>query len=426
MSRNFRPGAPSLVTLFPGLLGNIRIDLGASGIDPAIVELVMISFISLLTQGCADVRWPNGQIAPVGVSCLLVAPSSSGKSVIFNVLCQAVNQFMHDAMLDGKLPVKPDFLLEDATRTAIIEFLRDWSVAGLFSDEAGLLKELLRDAASTLAKLLDGSPLRYARAKTGRIELIGHRLVMLLMEQPSVFEASKVLLGASKGGVGLANRFLFGQAKTVAPSASLHKIGLSETVRHQYVERVYHLLQRSALHVIEKSTRPALCLSPEAAHFFIGLGDEMSRKLSLDQRAADIREYVNRHSERVLRLAGAIHVFEFGTESEIQLSTVQLADSICRESIDAFAEMTHVPPTPTQAEKDAHVVHQALLQSVASTGYSRFKLADLRRWAINLGLTPHRFNRAVPVLAGSGYVTVFQDGRTDYLQLNYPHSRLIY
>ena len=157
--------------VFFGLLGVIEQTLGLSGIDPSIVRSMLIAFASLLTQGTADVLWPNGQRLPIGLPVLLVAPSGAGKSVIFTSLIEPIRRCLSEVLTDEDSPHRPAFFIEDATREAIIHHLRDWPLAGLFTDEAGLLKQLLHSAASTLAKLLDGADLNHARVSTRRIEL---------------------------------------------------------------------------------------------------------------------------------------------------------------------------------------------------------------------------------------------------------------
>jgi hypothetical protein len=378
----------------------------------------------LLTQGVADVLWPNGQRLPIGANVLLVAPSGSGKSMIFKLLMEAITRFLNRVDINADLLSRPALFLEDATRAAVIEHLRDWPVAGLFSDEGGQLNQMLRSAAPTLAKLLDGSPLRHARVSTGRIELVNCRLMMLLTEQPHVFEASKVLLGASTGGVGLINRFIVASATAMPTGSSLHRVGLSEPVRRRYELRIEDLLARTIQQVKSKAERPALQLSPETQNFFIPLADEIRQKLGTHASYRTISEYASRHSERVLKLAGSIHVFEHGPEGEVELATVKTADMLDRWSMDNFRRMTYQPPKVSQAEQDALNLEQALAQAVHSTGRTAFPLSQVRRSAPNMGLTKARLDRAVPILAGQGKVTVMLVGSVDWLQFNPPSDRL--
>ena len=112
-------GAPSQLSaaqiFLPGLLGQIVNELESSGIDPSIVLAESVAFASLLTQGVADVLWPNGSPASVGANVFLVAPSGSGKSVIFNILMGPITDFLNSYTSEGDQDAAPEFLIEDAT-----------------------------------------------------------------------------------------------------------------------------------------------------------------------------------------------------------------------------------------------------------------------------------------------------------------------
>jgi hypothetical protein len=50
----------------------------------------------------------------------------------------------------------------------------------------------------------------------------------------------------------------------------------------------------------------------------------------------------------------------------------------------------------------------------------KFQLSVLRRLSPNIGLTKARFDRALPLLARSGKVTVYMEGREDWAFVNLP------
>lgn len=423
MNNSWPPSAPlqpSVATgYFPGLLGQMAQELGGVGIDGDIATAQLIAVTSLLTQGIADVSWPNGQSVPVGGNSLLVAPSGGGKSVLFRILMEPISSVLAEVATAGsEHSATPAFFIEDATREALLDHLSEWPVAGLFTDEAGQLKQLLGNAAPTLAKLLDGAPLRHARVSTGRIELIGHRVTMLLMEQPQIFEASKALLGVGSGGVGLINRFFVAAAQGLQAGASLHRVGLSTTVAQRYACKVNDLLESTIKMVRSKTARPILQLSSQASEFFAGLNDEIQKDQVSNPGLVKMAEYASRHSERTLRFAGALHVFEHGVEGLVQLPTLQAANHLGRWSLDNFLQLTYEPPRLSQAEQDAMTLAQALDQAAQSTGGSPLRLSELRRCAPNIGLTKSRFERALPILARQGKVTVVPHGNVDWLTVH--------
>lgn len=408
-------------SLFPGLLGEMMHDLTVGGVAAEIVGTQLVAFVSLLTQAIADVLWPNGLTLSIGANGLVVAPSGAGKSLIYNIFSTPIHQCLAELNKKNRSATYSDFFIEDATREAIVQSLSSWPIAGLFTDEAGMLKSLLKYAA-TLVKLLDGSPLRSARVSTGRVELLGQRFCMLLMEQPEVFEGTKVLLGSSKGGVGLGNRFFFARANSVAASCSLHHIGLSASVKHAYDNKVHALLGESIQQVEKRDRkRPALHLSAEATQYLINLDNETRQSSVYGSQRFFISEYVSRHVERVLRLAGAFHVFEHGIDEEISIDTVQRAAVLGHWYIEAFAQMVYEPPKLTQTETDAIVLERAIQQVFHSSGISLFRQSEMRSCALNLGLTPARFTRALAALGGHGRVRVVMQRNTPWIEFNAFH-----
>jgi hypothetical protein len=89
----YRPSYP--LGSFPGLLGMLARNLSASGgVAPEIVGTELIAFASVLTQGIADVTWPNGQAISIGANGILAAPSGNGKSLIYKRLSQPIEKYL--------------------------------------------------------------------------------------------------------------------------------------------------------------------------------------------------------------------------------------------------------------------------------------------------------------------------------------------
>ncbi|MFZ2986359.1 DUF3987 domain-containing protein [Ideonella sp.] len=387
-----------------------------NSIQPEVALTTTLACVSLLTQGVADIGWPNGMPIPIGISCLLVANSGAGKSVTLRTLMSGIHRYL-EREIASEVDQTPLFLMEDSSRAAIIAHLLKWGVAGLFTDEGGQLKILLKDGAATIAKLIDGTPMNHARMSTGRVSLKDHRFTMLIAEQPSVFEDSRDLLGASKGGIGLLNRFIVGTATTQPAGASAFNLGLPPDISARYDERAFALLGTAIKNVTEGRTRPVLRLDATAQQRFARIADETVRMARYDQRLVNVGEYVTRHAERLLRVAGAIHVFHHGATGEVDSTTLEAAHQIGLWSIESFLALTQAPPKPTIAEQDAELVYQALRKTSPPWTHSCYRLSELRRSAPNLGMTPARFNRALPILAGQGLVTIDTQGRQDFLHV---------
>jgi hypothetical protein len=395
-------------------MGDMARDLGRGSVCPSIIGAQICAVTSFLTQGIADVAWPNGRAMPAGVSVLIVAPSTSGKSLTFHELMDPVESFL-SAFPQEKAKRPLNFLIEDATREAILQSLGEWPVAGLFTDEAGMLTQLLSHA-STLAKLHDGTPMRNSRVSTGRIVLHGQRLCALLMEQHDIFEAHKVLLGASNGGVGLANRYMAATTHHMPDVASLQHARMTESVKQLYWLKVETCMSESIAFVESgQKARPVLKLSHDAQACLLQLSNEMQQHKAPGAPYSRISEYLGRHVERVLRLAAAMHLFLHGSDGEIQADTLLAADAVGRWCLEAFYQMTYTPPKFSQADHDVQTLERAFQHVVQTTGNVRFAIADVRRGALNLGISGARFNRALPILTGQGKAQVLQEGRKEWV-----------
>ncbi len=392
----------------PGLLGEMSTDLQESGLVPGLINLNLIAIASLLAQGVADVEGPMG-LSPIGVPCAGVYRSGAGKSSSVNVLLAPIVEVL------AAMPSRMDgFLLEDATREAVVLSMQDSPVAGLMTDEGGQLERMLGTSAPTFAKLMDGSDIRHARVgnKTKeeqdlRVSITNPRFTALLLMQPDVFEKRlKARLGAGEGGQGLANRFVWDDSPATKLNHS-RSLGLRGRIRDAYKERIVPLLGMTAEHMyLEKKRRPVVRLSPEAQAYLLVL------------RAAEFpgaaTVYAVRHAQRTLRLAAAFHVFEQGPNGDIDLADLQAAEAFDRASIEAFSRLSAVPVKLSQAQIDAQVLMRAFTGCAPN---ACFKVADLRKRAPNLGLTKPRFDKALPLICGSGQAFVYVHAGHEYLQL---------
>lgn len=408
------PSLPAFVREGDGLFWGIVRHFARAGASVEMIAVQVAAFVSLLTQGQADAEWPNGQRINIGASGFTVGVSNSGKSAIFRELVEVFEQFMAAHATGGDQD--PDFFIGDATRESLIDHLNNWRFAALFSDDAGNLMQMFKQAAPTLATALDGAPLRHSRVSTGRIHLHNYRVVLYLGLQPD-YVTPQWLLKTSTSGAGTTNRMLFSRALEPLLGGNRALLTLPPELKQPWWQKAdlhLHAVARNALG--KPAPLPLMRLSREAKYYMEALiaDGAYSSTPSLDACPA---AYRSRHPERVLRFSGSIEVFENGVDNEISLESVISADALCQMSLDAFRGLTYIAPTLSRTERDALLLHQKLVQTAVNTGVTSFERAALRRFAPNMGLTAQRVEKALPLLVDDRKAWITGSGKTDYVQL---------
>lgn len=404
---------------FTGLLAKMEGDLLRSGaISEEIVKTLLICIVSFLCQGVANVAWPNGRKLSLGICGIVISATGSGKSLVQSILMEAIERYLCHRNTEGLDGVPEDLFTEDATREAILQSLHACPVLGLFTDEGGQIKELL-NSGSTLAKLVDNAPIRAARVGSGRMAILAYKFCMMLQIQPDIFEALKHRLGTGSGGVGLGNRFAIAFASPNTSISSRHEVCLSNVVEVEYEQRVNELLDECILNAKNKfQTLPTLQVNAAGKEFLKQLDHDTRRSCAPGQPWFHIAEYLSRHVERVLRLSGVLHVFEYGPVGEISLETLQRAEMLGDWYVNSFARGMFVPPEPTQLEIDARDLECALLNWAQTSGCCQFRQSDARTYALNFGLTPSRFTRALAFLGKQRKICIFLVRNVPFIQVN--------
>lgn len=402
------------IDTFFGLAADMMGDLARSGIDPGIIGSQIIAMISLLAQ-CVDTAWLNDDVLPSGAQVVTVGGSGTGKSAIQRSVFKPVKTELRNfaAKQGGK---SPEIFLQDATATAIVEALAECPVATLATAEGGGAKTLLDEGAPTLILAMDGDELNKIRVSTGSVKVCNPRLLLNLLLQPNLFERMTISLGVDAGGIGLINRCHVTAGYRLPPDVDMELFRFSETTAQCFEDRVKALIPLFMQRASDPSYRaPVLRLAPASVERLKRLN-----KWARSQSGArpGFAEYLSRHAERVLRLAAALHVFEFGPYGQIQEQALMSAEQLDLASIRAFDLLTY--PKKTEEEADADTLERELVNLVRNSQQFQFRVSDLRRSATNIWLTKPRFDRALPILAMRGRILIVIQGNVELLHVNLP------
>lgn len=394
--------------MLPGLSGQMLRDITASGnVDINVVGFQLAAVMSLLTQGSANVVWPNGKEMTIGVNVWLSAPSWSCTSSILEIFMKPIQEDLATRRSADSTSRHGRFLIDgDVPFEAMAQILRKHSIAGYFTEEPGKLKKMLKSG-SKWAKFLDGTLHGIARDPSKSIEPC---LTIFSTDESDESDAKTLRDAIKKGGAVFLNYFFLARLSNPHLGSSLHRVGLSIEVLHAYrkkvEERLNFIFRQNNLWNVHEL--PTITLSPDAAECLDHINDVVRSNCAPETQWASVAWYGAEHIQRVTRIAGSIHVFEYGAEGEISLDTLQCADAIGRWCIESVLRTIYEPPKLTQAEFDAAVLEKGLISLYFSEACrTHFFISDIRTHALGLGLTPARFTRALALLGKQNKVRPF-------------------
>ncbi len=277
----------------------------------------------------------------------------------------------------------------------------------LLTTEGSMALPLMRKAASTLVKLVDGEGLDHARRGAGRISIgTEKRFSFHAQTQDGPFKAHARHLRSDDGGTGLQNRTGFSFTRPSPQLGAPGSFDPSHAAVRACIVRGMELVNETIKQVRTKAVRPKLRLTKEANDYL--------KEMAIHSRQAAqgyppfLRTYLSRHAERALREAGSHHLFEYGLEGEITLATMQMGDRFSADSFNAFCVLTDEPPKLTKQEHDALTLESLIYHQAIYFG-PRLSVTKLRSLIVNLGLTKGQFNAALPLLCIQGKVYVERD-----------------
>lgn len=383
------------------------------GVSPASAGAQLCAQGTIVTQYLANISWPNGQTVVPGCPTIHVQESSDGKSLLAQVTTAPLKHYIETLDIEG-LPMvggeetkNPFALIEDATREAVIDAMAEAQTVTLLTTEGSMVLPLMRKAATTLVKLVDGEGLDHARRGEGRISIgTEKRFSFHVQTQDGPFKTHAQHLRTDDAGTGLQNRTGFSYTPPLPTLVAPGSFDPSHASLRACIVRGMELVNETIKQVRTKAIRPKLRLTKEA--------NDCLQHMAIQSRQAAqsyppfLRTYLSRHAERALREAGSHHLFEYGIQGEITLATMQMADRFSADSFTAFCMLTDEPAKLTKQEENALTLENLIYAQAIYFG-PRLSVMKLRSLTVNIGLTKGQFNAALPLLCVQGKVYVERD-----------------
>ncbi|WP_374556443.1 YfjI family protein [Aquitalea pelogenes] len=214
---------------------------------------------------------------------------------------------------------------------------KNWPSAGLISNEAAdILNSRSESDMARLDRLWDGQSIDViGKTKNESYFVSDPRLTLSLMIQPTVFERFIERKGDIARGIGFFPRTLISQPETLYGQRTINE---STTRATEWIEkfnaRVLQLLNYNHADINNrKSKRIVLSFSPSAR--LIWKEDHNAKELmTIDGGPySDEREFINRYSEHVARIAALFHFFENGIVQDDQYPTNYKKDEISESTV---------------------------------------------------------------------------------------------
>ena len=291
---------------------------------------------------------------------------------------------------EPKAPAKPYVTVSEPTFEGLAKLLAEGQPSmGLFSAEGGgfLGGHAMRDesrlrALTGLSELWDGSPLKRTRAGDGALQLVGRRLSLHLMVQPSV--APLLLADDMANGQGFLSRLLVCAPRTTQGYRfQRDPQPWARPAIDAYSEVILDLLRRKPRTIGDNELDPVpLSLTDAATVTWRSFADDMERGLAAEGLSSGIRGLRNKVPEMALRIAGVLAGVEGAGELTVDtLERGMLIATFFLSEAKRLYEAAMTRPEIGRAEKllrwlVAKNINQISLRDILVTGPSAFRDSD--------------------------------------------------
>ncbi|MEX3930361.1 YfjI family protein [Paraburkholderia phymatum] len=290
---------------------------------------------------------------------------------------------------------------------------QNWPSAGLISSEAAdILTARSESDMARLDRLWDGQRIDVVgRSAKESFSVADPRLTVSLMIQPTVFDRFLARKGESAKGIGFMPRTLISRAETpYGDRMADSSVPRSTAWIERFNKRVTDLLEHGRTEIEKRAqNRMVLSFAPAAQQLWESDQNEKEAQTVEGGQYVHEREFVNRYSEHVARLAALFHFFERGytnaaelpsmgglNQLEIPDHTVASAIEVCEWYLSEFSRIFN--PDMVMEEVAGHVL-QKLKERLSlkndgkvpdeyAMGYqnAQFEASELRNFCTRFGL----------------------------------------
>lgn len=452
------PGAPYPVDALPELLKDAVMAIAdMTQCDPAIAAGSVLGAASLAVQAHADVVTPHGQTVPTSLYLVTLAESGDRKSAADDLAMTAVREAeaagqearraawgdyqrakelwqadraealkMHrkdrgraETMLkaageEPRAPLDPSIVVSEPTIAGLEKTFQTARPAlGLFADEGGQMLggHAMRDESrlhtlTALNNLWQGKPIKRTRAGDGNSLLLGRRLALHLMVQPSI--APKLLGDAEAIGTGLVARLLVA-APPSRPGERPFKVAEPSSAKAvaRFGERLGALLARYPSHPDDpqRLVPRRLEMNTGARNLWIEFHNACQERVKPGASWQAMRAWGEKAPEQAARVAGVLVMLDNPDATAIDSLTMQQAIRLVGHYGAEAARLAGQPMLDAKTLRAAKV-----LNWITDKGLRQFPLQTVYQGGPGIVRTAAAAREVCQLLEAHGHLEPLPDG----------------
>lgn len=218
---------------------------------------------------------------------------------------------------------------------------KNWPSAGLISNEAAdILNSRSESDMARLDRLWDGQSIDVVgKTKNESYSVSDPRLTLSLMIQPTVFERFIERKGEMARGIGFFPRTLISQPETLYGQRTIDENPTRTTEWiSKFNARILQLLNHNHADITTRSNKRLILSFSPSAQLLWKKDHNSKEEMTIDGGLyADEREFINRYSEHVARIAALLYFFEHRSlhndKNPINIKTDEIPESIMKSAI---------------------------------------------------------------------------------------------
>ena len=438
-------------------------------------KLTFSILLGLMTCACQDgafVCMRNGTLVPLTGYWFIAAPSGSGKSTLIYRLLRPFLEAEDEALdastqesgdwraerlvwqdkvnvLRAKIRVETEqgqsvddlldqlkalmagepkrlrtasWLVQDATMPALRHHLtRIWPSVMMVLDEGiGFFTSAISRAFEDFCTLTDARLAKNERVSTGRQSVERAFCSKVIAVQNAPLHAYLNEYGQLAYDTGYIGRVHMIEILAPLPKREYDGRPVWALALDNWDDRVKSLLRDARKRMRQNGTFDAVMIhvSEKADAVFTQADNMLKERTAAGTYSRDMKPYLARLVEHMVRIAGTIHRFE-GREGEISEETARLAVAIGFWLAHEYHELVSRPPEPSAAERnDVQTLADALSLFVYQHRRQFLTKRELYDMAPSFGLEEARCKRALHHLCGAGVAWFETRGNSTTIRLS--------